>query len=821
MIFREYLRGDLKLNRKSYKSSILTIFLAVVILSSFSLGLMSYFTSFRNMVGRHTGGYHFRIVSTISSEDANKLMGNRYIEKLGFFYNKTLPDSFGSKDETLLASMDENALTTIESWLLEGSMPHVGELLISNYMAKEIGKSIGDSIELAGKTYPIAGIYKDSGYDYERHYTVFLNSDQESLLKSGQELSPFFWFKNVFSTYRISEKIMEDLDTQNVTYNYNITYLNRAFVFDPDNDSIRDHSFQVLAIALFFILLALFYFIITNLFLVQESKSIMEYGRLKALGATNKDIAGLIRRKLFYISQLPIFLGMGFSILLVKLLFMVIYRVEQHFGGGSVYSITNNLELDFNPLIFIVIYLVSFLIIYLGSKKPIKRLKKISIIDSLKGNIPGKSHKKYDLKYRGDIEKDLSRQFYKNSKRNFRFTNISLKLGFLLMAFIMIAISYYSLEKEYNSIDKFSSYNLQVEYANNKELDQHLIEDIKALKPDDLVNFRKESVYLDLDLESLKEDYRSLYLPNLEEDIKSLDGLRLELFGIDDEKFKSLVEARGFDANSFNEGKVLLLNRMGNDFNQPKSRIEYSQFFKDDLNNLSVSEYGNLLETRGYEFNLNVEDKIDSPLFDYPLRENALTAYMPKSSYVKLLNQFIRIADLDQFEYIAIKTDNDEEVFDQVEAISRNYFKDDDFGVISRLEQDKSLRKTQALGSIMALFFSIFFVVVGFSNCYFSLYNLFLDRRDSLLLYRALGMDYPLLEKILKREKKKILASFLASMPVLLLLLAFFISKTSKIFSIFDILKKINYGFILGYMAIIYFSISKMYKGYESKLKND
>lgn len=818
MIFREYLRGDFKLNSKSYKSSIVTIFLAVLILSSFTIGLMSYFTSFRNLIARHTGGYHFRIISSISSEDANSLLANRYIKKLGFLYNESLPDAFGSKSESLLIRMDENALGTIESWILDGDMPEAGQLLISNYMAKEINKSPGDSLELAGSIYPIAGTYKDPGYDYESHYSIFLNMEQESLLSSGQELSPIFWFKNVFSSYKISGEIMEDLDTKNISYNYNIPYLNRSFVFDPDNDSIAEHGFQILAIALFFIILALFYFIITNLFLVQESKSIMEYGRLKALGARDRDIEELIRRKHLYLSQLPIILAMVSSTFIVRLLFLVIYRVEEYFGGASPYAITKNLSLDLNPLIFIAIYILSLVIIYLGSRKPIRVLKKISILDSLKGNIPGKGYRKYDLKYRGNIERDLSQQFYKNSRRKFLFTKISLKLGFLLMAFIMTAISYYSLEKEENSIDKFTSYNIQAEYANNKELDRHLIDDIKGLDLEEIVNFRKEFVYLDLDFSQLEDEYKRLYLPKLEEDIKSLDGLKLEIFGIDDGKFNSLVEERGFRPEDFKNGRALLLNRMGKDFNRPKSRMEYSKFFKDELDEVSLSEYGNLLESRGYEFSINIENKIDSPLFDYPLRDNALTIYLPKSSYIELFNKFMRIADLDQFEYIALKTNREAEVFDQVQDLSSNYFKEGDFSIISKLEEDKSLRKAKALGNVMAFFFSIFFVIVGFSNSYFALYNLFLDRKDSLLLYRSLGMDSHLLQGILRREKNKILVGFLASMPILLMILVLFIARTSRIFSFLDILKNINYLFIIAYMAIIYIAISRMYRAYERKL---
>ncbi len=61
--------------------------------------------------------------------------------------------------------------------------------------------------------------------------------------------------------------------------------------------------------------------------------------------------------------------------------------------------------------------------------------------------------------------------------------------------------------------------------------------------------------------------------------------------------------------------------------------------FKDDVNELSLSEYRNPIKiegtkTRGHEFTLNVEDKIDTPpLFDYTIMKHCLNVYMPKSQY--------------------------------------------------------------------------------------------------------------------------------------------------------------------------------------------
>ncbi len=191
---------------------------------------------------------------------------------------------------------------------------------------------------------------------------------------------------------------------------------------------------------------------------------------------------------------------------------------------------------------------------------------------------------------------------------------------------------------------------------------------------------------------------------------------------------------------------------------------------------------------------------------------------MAKSQYIDLLNRFEKIADLDQFEYLAIKTDRSEEVQSKLSKLSLNYFKEGDFTIDSKLNQDNLLKKRTLIANILTGFFSIFFIVVGFSNCYFSLYNLFSNRKNNLILYKAIGMDQKLLDKVLKIEKNKILFSFIASMPVLLIFLAFIVANSSKVFTTIDILKKVNYLFIILYILLIYVSISKMYTNAKNEI---
>lgn len=591
-------------------------------------------------------------------------------------------------------------------------------------------------------------------------------------------------------------------------------------VFDPDDSLLRDHTYQIIVLVLFFILVMLFYFIITNLFLVQEAKSVKEYSRLKSIGATDKDIKKIIKLKAVHLSQKPIIIGIISSAVLVNILFLIINKVEKYFSTNKG-IIESNLDLNFysNIKFIVFIYILSTVIIYLGTKKPIKKLKKNSILDGLKGNISSKSYKKYDLKYTKDIEKDLSKQFYKNSKKSFKSSGFILKLGFVLMSFVMMVITYMSLEDNLNTVNKYETYNIQGKYATISPLKKSMIKDIKANGIEDIISFRNESVYLDFDEKLIDEDYlNSGGLENLEDKIDTLDEINVNIIGVEDEAFDKLISEKGLNLKVYRGNKVLLLNTIGDRFDIPVTKIEDQKFLKDNIKKISLSEYGPVLKTKGYEFTLNIEDKIDTPLFDYPLSKNRLNAYMPKSEYVKLFNSFERIADLDQFEYIAVNSNNIEEDKETIKDISLNYFKDGDFELDSKVDRDNQIQKRNIIGNILAVFFSIFFIVVGFSNSYFAFYNLFLKRKDELILYKSIGMDETLLNNILKKEKNKILFNFIASMPIILIILAFILSQSTRAFSVIDLLLNLNYIFLIGYILIIYISISKMYNVYKKEI---
>ena len=822
-IFKEYIKGDIKNNRKNYNSTRITIFLAVLILSTFSFAVASYFKSNTDKIAEFTGGYHFRIFDTISSKDANNLVSNRHIKKVGFLDTKEIEEGFGSKEKTKLLKMDDNTLSTIKSSLKEGELPKDGEIMISDRMAREIEKSVGNNLEIENNAHYISGIYYDTVDENQNSYRIYLNANQESLLESGEELSSFIWYKNVLKTYDLSEKIIDNLEIGNEGYGYNDLYLIGFFVMNPERDLIDDYNNHLLIFALFIILIILFYSIIVNLFLVQESKSIIEYSKLKSMGATNKDISKIIRLKVIYISQIPIVLGILSSLGLVKLLFMIINGVEKHFLGEKDIYIYLKLTMDIKLILFV--YIVSFLIIYLSTKKPIKKFKNNSILNGLKGDIKGKIYKKHDLKYNGNIEKDLSKQFYKNSKYNFRFTGITLKIGFLLMVFVMISITYYSMNKKYNRENQYETYDIQCEYITLNPLNEGFITDIKALGIEDLISFRRCTVNLELDDRMVFDEYKNTgSLSNLQESTKDLDNLTVEIFGVEDDKFKELALKKGFNPHDFTGNKAILLNTMGKNFTVPVSEIDVMKFLKNDINELSFSEYGTVIDsigTRGHEFTLDVEDKIDAPLFDYPIKKKFLNLYIPKSQYIELLNKFLRIGDIDQSEYVSIKTDNVEKVKEKINSMSLDYFKEDNYYVESKLNEEILAKKRNIIGSVLSIFISMFFVVVGFSNCYFSFYNLFLKRKDELLLYKAIGMDEKLLGSILQRERKKILFSFIFSMPFIVLSVTYIMSKLFTIFRPIDFLLNLNYLFILvivGYILIIYISISKMYNKYKKEI---
>ena len=161
------------------------------------------------------------------------------------------------------------------------------------------------------------------------------------------------------------------------------------WVLQPSYETIAVCGILILAIVLFSVV------VIYNIFQVGIVNKIQEYGKIKALGATKKQMKQLIFREGIFLTIFSIPVGLLLGFLIAKCGFN--WLVEQgnlvSTGMGSMGVQNQQVPLFSLPVILLCIF-VSFLTVALALRKPMKIVSRISPIEATRYLENAETHKK-------------------------------------------------------------------------------------------------------------------------------------------------------------------------------------------------------------------------------------------------------------------------------------------------------------------------------------------------------------------------------------------------------------------------------------------
>ena len=161
------------------------------------------------------------------------------------------------------------------------------------------------------------------------------------------------------------------------------------WVLQPSYETIAVCGILILAIVLFSVV------VIYNIFQVGIANKIQEYGKIKALGATKKQMKQLIFREGIFLTIFSIPVGLLLGFLIAKCGFN--WLVEQgnlvSTGTGSMGVQNQQMPLFSLPVMLLCIF-VSFLTVALALRKPMKIVSRISPIEATRYLENAETHKK-------------------------------------------------------------------------------------------------------------------------------------------------------------------------------------------------------------------------------------------------------------------------------------------------------------------------------------------------------------------------------------------------------------------------------------------
>ncbi|SCH92373.1 acidobacterial duplicated orphan permease [uncultured Ruminococcus sp.] len=378
--------------------------------------------------------------------------------------------------------MDETARKMLpynkEYELKEGKYPEkMQEIAAGRAFFRAMGYGdvkIGDTVTLdyrAGmqseykpEEFVVSGIlYDRDEYTIEASYVAFGSQEfyDEHVAENDRQYNIYFTLNDSanVSMNNVAPVIKEIADSCGIDQkNVIINDLYLQWVLQPSYEMIVVCGTLILGIVLFSVV------VIYNIFQVGIAQKVQEYGKIKALGATRKQMKQLIFREGILLAVPSIPLGLLFGFLIAKVSFN--WLVEQ---GNLVSSGIKNHQVPlFSLTIMLICIFVSFLTVVLALRKPMKIVSRISPIEATRYLDGSKTQKQGRRKGRKDVTvfSMAMANVTGNPKRTIA-TILTMGLSCVLFVIISNYVGNIDTEHEARIAINHGQFELQLDYSQN------------------------------------------------------------------------------------------------------------------------------------------------------------------------------------------------------------------------------------------------------------------------------------------------------------------------------------------------------------------
>lgn len=396
----------------------------------------------------------------VSEENVQKLSSHNDIEKLG----RRIDLGEGVEDDStvLLMYMDDTALELNRVELSEGTFPKSGnEIAFPEAMLEEYGLTagIGDEITLPFQlyeedglgyqkedTFRICGFLEGENGSEQKSYPVLVSEEymEQTIPEESREYRVMFRLKDVGKNIETTDAIEEevkgigaDFGVQEDNVVINTEYLLANYI-DPTA------LFGIVCIVLVVVMAGVL--TIYSIYYVSMVPKIQEYGKLKAMGATKRQIRQIVFREGLLVTAIALPLGLLVGSLIAGPVTEWIYRLggnikteytEENLNTICMQLLENGEVQILTWWIYLVTILTVVVTVYLSLVKPMRMAAKISPVEAMRyqGERPGKKQQR-----KGFQEMSLGRLTREGLARNKRRSALTiLTLGTVGILFMVVA----------------------------------------------------------------------------------------------------------------------------------------------------------------------------------------------------------------------------------------------------------------------------------------------------------------------------------------------------------------------------------------------
>ena len=771
---------NLKLNKKRTIVTIIGIMLSVALITAvasvYTSGVKSLVRYEANMIGDFHVAYF-----DVEKKDLSVISNNKAIKDFYLVRNVGYA-SIDSKNEykpyAYIKSFNKKALEKLSINLVEGEMPKNGneilipqhlktngriEIKVGEVLTLEVGNRTLDGQILnqdnpydenetlentTSHTYKVVGIidrpasnvegYSAPGYTFVTYgediddgfYDVYTKYNKDGLKNLYEVTGNILGvdgkkFKTCTENYMdMSEAEMEDCDNELT----NIKYATAAneYLIALETNPLKSNmvtGLETMVIVVVAIIVITSVFCIKNSFDISITEKVKQYGMLRSVGATQKQI----KRNVYYEATILGLFGIPLGLLLGFLASFILMIISNLFVRDL---IEIELSFSFSWLAAIGAIILGIVTVYLSALSSARKASKVSPIDSIRNSASIKiSPKKIKA------PKFINKLFgiggvisYKNLKRNkkkYRTTVISI----IVSVFTFVALSslvdiiFSSIKEDY----KTSEYNLAVYINTPNDKTKGIVDSVLDGSVEEYSYTINNSVLIK-DVKYGKE-YMEL--------VSSESFKDVNVIMLDDVSYRNYVKSLNLKYDDM-KNKVILVDTIVYEKYNPEAKTKYDTYVIREFD----YKKGETIEVEGInnKFNITVGNIATERPFGYKLNNRSPLIVM----HEELFNKYLESGSVNVY----IKSSNPNNLQDNFDKALKEY-------TYETYNADQNYKMVNNLYTLVAIFLYGFIIVIsliGITNIFNTITtNMELRKREFAML-KSVGMTKKEFNRMIRLE---------------------------------------------------------------------
>ncbi len=608
-------------------------------------------------------------------------------------------------------------------------------------------------IDTTEHTFKIVGIIERPSYNIEPYsapgytiitykenvdegiFNVFARYTKEGLKEKDALTAHLIGIdSNIWKEYQAkqnhTEEELERFENELAKAKYNIKENNYLVILETnplkDGGAITGLSNVVIIVCIIIVFTSVF--CIKNSFDISLTEKIKQYGMLRSVGATKKQI----RKNVFFEATILGLIGIPLGILFGFLASYILIIISNYFLQET---IALNIIFSFSWFAVLIAILLGVVTIYLSAFRSAHRASKITPLESIRNSANIKIQKK---KVKGSklvrhffgIGGDLAYKNLQRNKKKYRTTVISIivSVAIFIGLFSFIDLAFTATDALVNQAD----YNIFI--SSSTDVRSKFLELVKDENVSDYII--DQVVWVNFEKAPLSKKYiQALDLDKDSEDIG------MQIVSIDKEHYRKLVESLSLNYDLVKDEAILYVPL--------KTAREVS------LENGKTKEY------IGEKLAYKKKDKISGSLTDDSIIDITLAEVTDKNILLWKTNEELLIVNEDFFQNKIFDNTLESSPLecyiqavdpDKVQTDAELLLKDDNYYLNNTFEQSRMMNNLFILISIFLYGFIIVISLIGITNIFNTITTSIELRRQEFAMLKSIGMTKKELKILIRLE---------------------------------------------------------------------